>query len=146
MAKFTDLNESDKIQAVKDKFAELIGFVSSEPEKLKDYIAVGDKPKPIVAITDPLTDKMSPAQRADVEEKNRIAEEKAKAENVRIDAEYADKATLMKKAQDVISKLAKKEGCICNTCFNVDVANGIIPPELEPLIEAARKQAESEDY
>jgi|SRR5271166_2389096 len=141
MAKFDSLNDSDKIQVVKDEFLNIIDHLSSEPSKINEVLGVNEAPKPVVAITTPLTDKMSRDERATVEARNAEAETKAKAENERITAEFATKVEAAKKIGEILKNMTKKEGCICGSCFNTEITSGILAPELEPLIDVAKKNA-----
>ena len=56
------------------------------------------------------------------------------------------KEEVFNKIESIISKLQKKEGCLCGACVNVNITNSMVPPELEILIDAARKEAEERSY
>jgi hypothetical protein len=50
------------------------------------------------------------------------------------------------KILELTSKMARKSGCLCGSCFSVDIHNGPIPSELSCLIDAARKEVEAKAY
>ena len=108
--KFSELSDQNKIQYVKDGFVLILEQLAKEPDKLKNYIVVPEKP------------------------------ETGKEE------EYKTKAEHFGKVANILSKLEKKEGCLCGSCINLNIVNSVIPPELEVLIDAARQEAEAKNY
>lgn len=145
MAKFTDLNELDRIQYIKDGFILILEQLAKDPSKLKNYIKL-EKPKLNVAALEPIKDSMSETDRKLIEDRNRIVQAKVDAENAKIETEYKTKEEIFTKVEAIVSKLQKKEGCLCGSCINVNITNNIVPPELDILIDVARKEAEERMY
>lgn len=143
MASFAKLDTRGKVQAIKDRFEELLGEISAEPEKARERFKLGDRPKAVVAITTPLTEGMSLTDRKHTEEKNALAVEKAAAETARLMAEYDTRAVQVTACVEAITKMGRKEGCLCGTCFNTEATAGVIAPEFAPLIDIARELAEA---
>lgn len=146
MAKFLDLSEKDRIQYVKDGFVLILERLAKEPAKLKDYIKPVDPPKPILAALETITDGISDDEKKAIEERNKLAEANAHTINEKAMAEFSTKMESFKKVEAIISKLQKKEGCLCGSCINISITNSVIQPELEPLIDAAKKEAEERNY
>jgi hypothetical protein len=145
MAKFSDLNEQDKIQYIKDGFVLILEQLAKDPSKLKNYITV-EKPKTNVAAFEVINDTMSEEQKVVATYNNTILKDKVDTENAKLELEYVLKEGIFKKIEEIISGLKKKEGCQCGACINTNITNGTIPSELEPLIDAARKEAEERSY
>ena len=49
------------------------------------------------------------------------------------------------KAKEIIQNVNRQEGCICGTCVNIKFG-AMVPRELEPIIQAAKKQAQEATY
>lgn len=93
---FAELNEQDKILAIKDTLILLFRKVVIDPSTLKNYI--------------------NPEEQS------------------------------FKTVEEFISKVGRKKECYCFGCIDFSAVNAGIPSELEPLIDAAKKQAETRDY
>jgi hypothetical protein len=143
--KFSELHEQDRIQYVKDGFILILEQLAKDPTKLKTYIRL-EQPKLTVAAFESLKDSMSEEEIALVKARNVALEEKVKAANEKLTLEFKAKEEIFKKIEDIISKLQKKEGCLCGSCVNINITNSMVPPELEILIDAARKEAEERSY
>lgn len=78
--------------------------------------------------------------------KNYIKLEKPKESTPELEATYKAKEDAYKKIEEIVSKLQKKEGCMCGSCMNTSITNNVIAPELDVLIDAARKEAEERSY
>ena len=143
MGKFQSADDNGKISLIKDAFNELVGAISNEPNKIREILELGEKPKAIVPIKVAITDKMNDVEKLEAEKNNALAIEKAAAETLAREQEYATKEEAITKIASAIEKMGKKEGCICGTCFNVEAAGGVLAPEMEPLIDMARKHAEA---
>lgn len=133
--RFGDLNELEKIQYIKDGFVLLLEQLALDKYKLKEYLKL-EKPKTIVAAVDKNVS----------EEKNKQLQQKAEAENKKNEEEFKKKEDLHDKILETISKLEKNKYCTCGTCFNLDITNGIIPSELEVLVDIARTEAAERNY
>lgn len=145
MAKFTDLSEQDRIQYVKDGFVLILEQLAKDPGKLKNYIKL-DLPKLNVAAFEPILDNMTEEQKKAAQERNKLLQTKVDAENEKLTTEYKTKEDYYKKVETFVSGLKKKEGCLCGSCININITNNVIPRELEPLIDVARKEAEERNY
>lgn len=145
MAKFNDLSEQDKIQYVKDGFVLILEQLAKDPSKLKNYIKL-EAPKLNVAAFEPIVDTMTEEQRAIAEERNKLLKSKVDAENEKLTAEFKIKEENYKKVEALVSGLKKKDGCLCGSCININITNNVVPQELEPLIDVARKEAEERIY
>ena len=145
MAKFTDLNEQDRIQYIKDGFILILEQLAKDPSKLKNYIKL-DKPKLNVPALEIIKEEMTENDKKLVEDRNRIVQAKVDAENTKIETEYKTKEEVFAKVEAIVSKLQKKEGCLCGSCINVNITNNVVPPELDVLIDVARKEAEERIY
>ena len=150
MAKFLDLTEQDRIQYVKDGFVLILERLAKDPSKLKEYIPLSDKPKAVCAAleipSDTIIQGMSEEDKKALEERSKLAEANAKAINDKAEEEFKKKEETYKKAESIITSLQKKEGCLCGACININITNSVIQPELEPLIDAAKKEAEGKLY
>lgn len=144
--KFAELNEQDRIQYIKDGFILILEQLAKDPSKLKNYIKLPDKPKQVQAVVERINESMTDEQKAEVLERNKLANAKATAENEKLDGEYQKALEHYKKVEAIIGKLEKKEGCLCGSCVNLGITNSMIPNELEVLIDAARKEAEERNY
>src|SRR5271154_7306283 len=133
MAKFTDLNEQDRIQYIKDGFILILEQLAKDPSKLKNYIKL-DKPKLNVPALEIIKEEMTENDKKLVEDRNRIVQAKVDAENTKIETEYKTKEEVFAKVEAIVSKLQKKEGCLCGSCINVNITNNVVPPELDVLI------------
>lgn len=145
MARFNDLQEQDRIQYVKDGFMLILEQLAKDPSKLKGYVKV-EQPKLTVAAFEPIKESMSDEEKASIKARNAALEEKVKLANDKITADFKMKEEVFNKIESIISKLQKKEGCLCGACVNVNITNSMVPPELEILIDAARKEAEERSY
>jgi hypothetical protein len=121
---YKDLSDQEKINAVKDNFTKIMTQLAESKEALKQFIPEPEAPKTI-------TDSMSETEKAD-----------AKQHNEKVEKQRAD----LKAIEEIISKTERVEGCICGMCMKVGFSNNMIPPVLEPLIDAAQKNAEKEVY
>jgi len=150
MAKFTDLSELDRIQYVKDGFVLILERLAKDPSKLKEYIKPAEKPKLILAAiekpSETLFSAMSAEDKKALEERNKLAEENAKVINEKAEEEFKQKEATFKKVETIITGLQKKVGCLCGSCIDINITNSVIPTELEPLIDIARKEAEERQY
>jgi hypothetical protein len=144
--KFKDLSEQDKILNVKDNFQRLLEFLSKDPSKLTTYIPIPTKPKGFAAMLESISDDMKESDKTAIMKRNEIAKAKAQEETSKAEAEYNKATERFEKAKSIISKLEKMEGCVCGTCLNINISAGSVPPELEVLIDAARKEAEEKTY
>lgn len=145
MAKFSELNEQDRIQYIKDGFILILEQLAKDPSKLNNYIKL-EKPKLNVPALETIKEGMSDADKKLVEDRNKIVQAKVDAENTKIETEYKTKEEVFVKVEAIVSKLQKKEGCLCGSCINVNITNNVIPPELDVLIDVARKEAEERTY
>lgn len=145
MAKFTELNEQDRIQYIKDGFVLILERLAKDPTKLTDYIKL-EKPKLHVAALETIKDGMSDDEKKALEARNAVVQEKVGVENTKLETEFGVKEEMFAKVVALVSKLQKKEGCLCGSCINVNITNSIIPPELDVLIDVARKEAEERVY
>jgi hypothetical protein len=121
---FKDLSEQEKINAVKDNFTKIMTQLAESKEALKQYVT---EPEALRTISDTMSD----TEKADAIKHNEAAEKQRVA---------------LKEIEEIISKTERTEGCICGMCVKVSFSNNMIPPVLEPLIEAAQKNAEKETY
>lgn len=145
MARFNDLNEQDRIQYVKDGFVLILEQLAKDPVKLKNYIKL-EKPKLHVASLETVPEKVSDADKTAIESRNKTVLDKVSEQNEKLEAEFKNKEENFKKIEAIVSKLQKKEGCLCGTCINISITNSAVPPELDVLIEVARKEAEERAY
>ena len=144
--RYNELNEQDKIQYIKDGFVLILEQLAKDPSKLNNYIKVPDKAKPIKAVVERVVDTMTDEEKTIVLERNKLANEKADAENAKLEATHKAVQEHYSKVESVVSKLEKKPGCMCGSCINLNITSSVIPPELEVLIDAARKEAEERVY
>jgi hypothetical protein len=145
MAKFTELAEQDRIQYIKDGFILILEQIAKDPSKLSNYIKL-EKPTPHVAYIEPIPAHLSAADRSRLQEQNTIIQAKVDAENAKLDTEFKTKTETFKKIEAIIAKLEKKQGCMCGSCMNISITNNVIAPELDILIDVARKEAEEKAY
>lgn len=145
MAKFSELAEQDKIQYIKEGFIIILEQIAKDPSKLNNYIKL-EKPKLNAAVLEPIKETMSELEKKMITERNQITREKVEAENIRLETEYKAKEKAHEKIKEVVSKLQKKEGCMCGECMSMGITNNVLAPELDILIEIARKDAEERTY
>jgi hypothetical protein len=120
MPTFKELSDKERIQSIKDSLVLLLESLASAPDKLTNYIKVE---KPVIAESTP-------------------AEEQEKLE-----AAYQKQQATFEKVMSYIRSVKKTKGCVCNQgCFDITITNGVLPPEFEPLLVAARKTAEERVY
>ena len=112
MARFSDLQEQDKIQYVKDEFILILEEVAKDHSKLDKYL---------------------PA----IEAKDKDAEQVAQSEARKVQRENV---------LEIVKNLKPKAGCLCNSCLDLNLANSVLPESLEPLIDVAKREAESKVY
>jgi hypothetical protein len=143
--KFNDLSDQEKIQSIKDNFVLILEQLATDPKKLEAIFKI-EKPKTISPSFEKLTLTMSDEVRATTEKKNKELEETVREANIKAEKEYNDKLAVLEAAKITISKLRKKEGCLCGSCLDMDIANKGVPSELEVLIDVARKEAEERVY
>jgi hypothetical protein len=143
--RFSELNDSEKVQSIKDNFILVLELLAREPERLKTYFKI-EKPKLNVAALEKITIDMNDEEKSAAEKRNAEVEEKTKIKNEELEKEYIDKLIIFEKAAATISKLKKKEGCLCGSCLDLNTANKGVPDELEILIDVARKEAEERVY
>lgn len=124
--KFAELSDTDKIQSIKDGFVLILESVANNPDVLKEYIKVEDP------ILEAYKDDMSPADYKNLEEKNKVLQDKFTQQKAEFD-----------KVQSMIADLKMKTGCICGKCVDINITNNSIPPELQVLVEAARKEVQN---
>lgn len=144
--RFSEFNEQEQIQYIKDSFVLLLEQLAQDPTKLKNYFKLPEKPKQIKPVIERASDGASEEQKNKIIERNKLAEEKAASENEKLNSEYLKATEGFAKAEAIIKNLKKKEGCMCGSCLDVKITNSIIPPELAPLIEAAREEAKARTY
>lgn len=144
MARFNDLAEQDRIQYIKDAFILILEQLAKDPNKLNDYIKLEKSKATVVlpAFSDAHKQSMSDAEK----KQYNLAVKEIEAENIKLEAEFKTKEATYNKIKEIVSKLQKKEGCMCGTCMNISITNGMIAPELDILIEVARKTAEERAY
>jgi hypothetical protein len=144
--KFSDLQEAEKIQAVKDQFVSIVEMIHADNNKLKQYIKL-DQPKlpPIVLELD----NGDPAIIA----RNELATTAANIANEKLLADYNSKKNAYDAILKKISSFKKKEDCQCGPpyttlgpCLDVNLTSGVINSELELLIDAARLEAQNKSY
>lgn len=142
MARFNDLTDEDKIRYTKNEFVVLVSKLARDPSKFRELLQTQ---KPVVVEPNLLkiTDKMSMEEKLAAQAVNNAAIAKAKEETDKMKQEEEE---FVKKAELAISKLERNVGCVCKTCFNVGALNSIVPPELEPLIDIARKQIKEKTF
>lgn len=143
--RFTELNDSEKVQSIKDNFILILELLAREPERLKTYFKV-EKPKTIVAALEKIIVSMNDDEKSAAKKSNAEVEEKTKIKNEELEKEYNNKLATFEKAAATISKLKKKDGCLCGSCLDLNTANKGVPDELEVLIDIARKEAEERVY
>lgn len=176
MARFTDLHEQDRIQYIKDEFIRILELLARDPSKIKSYLPVPKTKKVIdksivsgtvvpVAIkneSEPLTSEeknealgalmngktedLDEAFAKQKDEAKKLAEEILKEETRLFEEENKKYEDTVKKIEAVVSAIQKKEGCLCGTCININITSTPVQPELEALIDAARKTAEEKSY
>lgn len=144
--KFNELSEQERIQFIKDGFVLILEQLVKDPTKVKTYIKPLERPKPIQPILERATESMSGEQKKLVEDRNKLAEEKAKIETEKLEIDFKQREEQIQKTQDLVTKLEKKEGCLCGSCINLNVTSSLIPPEFEALIDVARQEAEAKSY
>lgn len=145
MARFSELNELDRIQYIKDGFVLIIEQVAQDPSKLKNYIKL-EKPKLFVPALESTKDYMSDEEKKLVAERNAVVEADVLAKNKKLEEKYAADEAEMAKVAAVIASFPKEDGCICGSCLSINITSSKIPPELNVLIDAARKEAEEKAY
>jgi len=145
MARFTELNEQDRIQYVKDGFVLILEQLAKDPSKLSNYIKL-EKPKLNVAAFQTINDTLTDDQKKIATIHNETLKLKVDAENEKLMSEYTAKENVFKKVEQIITAIQKKEGCVCGSCINIAITNSVIPPELDALIDVARKEAEARAY
>lgn len=143
--RFNELSEQERVQSIKNNFTLLIEKLASDPKKVADYIKV-EKPKLNVASLEKIKETMTEDQKKEAEERNKIVQAKVDDENAKLEAEFNSKQEMLKKAEKAISSFEKNPGCICGTCININLDGSLIPPELEALIDIARKEAQEKVY
>jgi hypothetical protein len=143
--RFTELNDSEKVQSIKDNFILILELLARDPERLKTYFKV-EKPKTIVAALEKIIVSMNDDEKSAAKKSNAEVEEKTKIKNEELEKEYNNKLATFEKAAATISKLKKKDGCLCGSCLDLNTANKGVPDELEVLIDIARKEAEERVY
>jgi hypothetical protein len=114
--KFSELSPSDQVQYIKDGFVLILERLAKEPAKLTEYIPMMSKPVDTTPDFDKATE------------------------------EYNKQTEIFAKVDALIKGLQKKAGCLCGSCLEVNINNSVIQPELEPLIDAAKKEAEAKSY
>lgn len=145
MSKFNDLGELDRIQYIKDGFILILEQLAKDPSKLKNYIKL-DKPKLSIPVHEQIKEGASAEEIKAITLKNKALDERTEEQNSKLEAAYKAEEESYKKIEAIVSKLEKKKSCICGSCINVNIINNTIPPELEKLIDIARKEAEEKIY
>lgn len=119
MATYKDLSNKEQIQSIKDSLILLLESLASNPERLVEYIKV----------------EKSTGETISPDEKTKLEE--------RIDLQ---KATF-DKVMGFLRNCKKQKGCVCQQgCYDITITNSVLPTEFEPLLAAARKQAETRTY
>jgi hypothetical protein len=147
--KFAELPEKEKIQSVKDALLRLIDKLYNNPNDhtqiINEYFKLV-KPTPLTPVPEPITDSMSSEQKLAIEERTKDLLQKVKEDNEKLELEFNLKVESAKKFEALVNGLSKREDCICGCCFNVNIIDGILPSELEPLLPLARQMAEENTY
>src|SRR5271170_4714217 len=107
--RFQELNEQERIQYIKDGFILILEQLAKDPSKLKNYIKLPDKPKTVKPVIEKLADDMNDEQKTTIDERNKLATEKAAVENTRLEAEYKEAEEHLKKVEAIVTKMEKKE-------------------------------------
>jgi hypothetical protein len=143
--RFAELQEQDKIQAVKDQFISIVERIHTDHNVLKLYLKI-EEPK---LETLPLileTENGDPAILA----RNGLARTAANITNEKIIAECNSKKAAFDAIIKRISSFKKKEDCKCPAslgfCLDVNLTSGVVNSELELLIDAARTEAQNKTY
>lgn len=144
MATFKDLGEVERIQLVKDSFVSIIEEIVIDPTKIKNYIDVKE-PKLKVFVSR-LTKTASEDEITRLKKIEAAEKEKLDKDNEQLLSEFAVKKAQIERINLEISKLKKKTGCSCGTCFDVDFINNSISTDLEVFIDYARKEVEKKLY
>lgn len=142
MASFKDLSEQDRVLYIKDEFMSILESLAADPNEISNYIKVEDKPKSVVPILEVVKDNMTDEEKTELLARNKLANEKADAANLKLENEYSEKIMQFEKLKEAIVKLPKNTGCMCGTCIDIQKMNSVIPPEFELLIDFAKKTAE----
>lgn len=121
MAKFNDLQDADKIQDyVKDEFILILEEIAKDKSKLDKYLP---EMKAYVAGKD---------------SDSKLVEKFAK--------EFDERKAQREKVLEIVGSLKPRVGCLCNSCLDLNLSNSVIDPCLDPLIDFAKKEAESKSY
>jgi hypothetical protein len=113
MARFSELQEQDKIQYVKDEFILILEDIAKDKGKIEKFLPLPEL------------------------KKDANAEQQSKYEAVKAQRE---------KVLEIVGGLTQRKGCLCGSCLDLNVSNGLIPEALEPLVDAAKHEAESKSY
>ena len=143
--KFSDLNEQDRVQCVKDGFVLILEKLSRYPSEINKYYNI-EKPKTIIPCFEQISDSLSEEDKKIISERNEKTILSANEINASNKKKYEESLEQFKKAEEIIKSLSKKEGCVCGSCIELDIINNIIPTELQFLIDFARKEAEARIY
>lgn len=147
--KFIDLQEIDRIQSIKDTFALLCEVLANDPAKFEEYFPSSIPPvtQTIKLISKDLK-KHSVEDIEKIESKNKDIVTKINLENAKLVEEIETKKVVVEKIKAAISSLKKRSSCVCvgTKCIDTISLFGSINPDLEPLIDLAKKIAEQRIY
>lgn len=143
--RFQELTDQAKILAIKEEFNGLIESLAGDKNKLKDYVSL-EVPKLIVPTMEKITDDLSDAEKDERVKRNNVLVEKVKADNAKLETDYKQRQESYQAIEKILSSLKTPETCMCGMCVAVDLANQPIPPELQPIVDAARKNCEAKSY
>jgi hypothetical protein len=113
MARFSELQEQDKIQYVKDEFILILEDIAKDKGKIEKFLPLPEL------------------------KKDANAEQQSKYEAVKAQRE---------KVLEIVGGLKSRVGCLCGSCLDLNIANSVLPQELEPIVDAAKREAESKSY
>lgn len=117
MASFKDLSEQDRIQYVKDEFITILEDMAKDKGKIDKYL--------------PLEDAKS------------YKSAKGTAEYTK---EYEERKSQRNKVMEIVGSLSKRKDCVCGSCLDLNINGSALPPEMEFIIDVAKKEAESKSY
>jgi hypothetical protein len=145
MAKFNELSDADKIQYIKDGFVLIVEQLAKDPEKIKQYVNT-DQPKLATPTLETPKEGASEEEKKQLTERNEVLMKSASESNAKLETDFKKRMETFEKIKGLVSNLKKVEGCLCGGCLTIDLTNGTMPPELECIIDAARKEAEEKNY
>jgi len=140
--KFDELNEKDKIQAIKNSLALIMQFLLKHPEKISEYVAP-KKPVFVEPKLESIKNDLTKKTRDEIKERNLAAIESARQINLKLEEEYNKRLSMADKVMEKLNSLRKGNAiCTCGQCFDTTILQTSLPEELELLIEAAKLEAQ----